>query len=296
MKNENEICGFCSKEEILCDSHILPAFLYRWLRKRSGTGYIRSTKEPNRRTQDGLKKKWLCKECENSFSRYERYFANEIFYKWCNGNKNLTYNEFCIKFCISISWRVLMFLRGSNKEHNYTSEQEILLDRAEARWRAFLNDEVPHPGEFEQHLLIFDIIESTTITDLPDNFNRFLSGAISLDIVGSDQSLMTFAKLGPFVIFGIIQKGVQKWEGTKVHVKHGKLHPDKITVPYGILNLLKEKSLHTMDAMQNISCAQFRKIDDHIINNKNAFLMSDQFKAILADAKMFGKQAVIRKV
>jgi hypothetical protein len=37
------------------------------------------------------------------------------------------------------------------------------MDSAEVRWRAFLKDEVPHPADFEQHLLIFDIVESTNI-------------------------------------------------------------------------------------------------------------------------------------
>src|SRR3982074_2969323 len=64
-------------------------------------------------------------------------------------------------------------------ETSYSNEQQTLMDGAEVRWGAFLKDEVPHPAEFEQHLLIFDIVESTTVSDLPTNFNRFMTGAVT---------------------------------------------------------------------------------------------------------------------
>jgi hypothetical protein len=87
------------------------------------------------------------------------------------------------------------------------------MDQAEACWRAFLQDEVPHPGEFEQHLLIFDMVESTTIPELPINTNRFMT-ARSPDIVGSDRSLMTFAKLGRFWIFPMGRQQGQRQAGS----------------------------------------------------------------------------------
>jgi hypothetical protein len=289
------ICAFCGEVAILRESHVLPAFAYRWLRRRSGTGHIRQTDDPNRRVQDGLKLRWLCNACEGRFSRFETAFATGMFYPWHDGNHCVAYDERLLKFCVSVSWRVLKFARGRNKGHSYTPEQEALLVRAEARWRAFLNGEVPHPGEFEQHLLIFDIVESTNIADLPHNFNRFMTGAITLDMVGSNRSLMTFAKMGEFMIFGLIQKGSHKWEGTKVHVQHGELKPGKFTVPAGLLDLFKEKANRAAMAMDGISHSQATKIDNHIVQHIDSFVASDQFRSIVADAEMFGDQAVIRK-
>src|SRR3546814_6050943 len=49
------ICAFCDSDEPLRESHVLPAFVFRWLRGRSGTGHMRNTDNPNRRVQDGLK-------------------------------------------------------------------------------------------------------------------------------------------------------------------------------------------------------------------------------------------------
>jgi hypothetical protein len=154
---------------------------------------------------------------------------------------------------------------------------------------------VPHPAEFEQHLLIFDIIESTNLSNLPTNFNRFMTGAVTLDIVGSERSVMTFAKLGRFIIFGMIQKGPNQWDGTKVHVKHGLLKPGKISIPAGLLDLFREKAENVATAMSKISSVQRAKIDKHILDNLDAFAESDQFASIRADASMFGEHAVLWK-
>lgn len=289
------ICAFCGQQKRLCESHVLPAFAFRWLRGRSGSGHIRNTENPNRRVQDGLKFAWLCADCEAQFSRYETAFASKLFHPWHEGKLHIRYSEWLLKFCVSVSWRVLRFARGRNKEAKYTAEQHTLLDEAEARWRAFLCDDAPHPGKFEQHLLIFDLVKETTLEDLPSNFNRFMTGAITLDIVASKTMLMTYAKMGRFTIFGIVQKGSGKWEGTKVHVKDGIIKPGKFVLPSALIGLFREKaSLHDK-AMDAISPTQRAKIDQHVLDNLDQFAKSDQFASIAADAQMFGEAAVIWK-
>jgi hypothetical protein len=287
-------CGFCGLNAPLHDSHVLPAFVYRWLKGGSGTGHIRNTDNPNRRVQDGLKLSWLCSACEQKFSRYETAFATKVFHAWGEGREQLRYSDWLLKFCVSVSWRVLRFARGKNPDHRYTAAQEELMDQAEKRWRAFLNDDAPHPGAFEQHLLPLGIIESTSVPNLPKNFNRFLARAVTLDIVGSDRTLMTFAKLGPFTIFGLVQGNRREWAGSKIHVRDGTLGPSKYTIPAGVLGLLVEKASLIASAMDRMSEQQRSKIDQHIVDNVEAFLASDQFKAIEADARMFGITAVTR--
>lgn len=288
-------CAFCGKHKSLRDSHVLPAFVYRWLRGRSGAGHIRNSENINRRVQDGLKFSWLCDDCEGRFNRYETPFATKVFHPWHSGERRFAYEEWLLKFCVSVSWRVLKFARGRNKDAPYSDEQQTLMDDAEVCWRAFLKDESTHPGKFEQHLLIFDIVESTNISNLPTNFNRFMTGAVTLDIIGSKRSVMTFAKLGGFMIFGIIQNGPNQWDGTKAHVKHGLLKPGKVTLPAGLLDLFREKAENAATAMSNISPVQRTKINQHILDNLDAFANSDQFASIRADALMFGESAVLWK-
>lgn len=289
------ICAFCGEHKPLRDSHVLPAFVYRWLRSRSGPGHVRDTENVNKRVQDRLKLPWLCSDCEGHFNRYETPFATKVFHPWHSGELRIAYEEWLLKFCVSVSWRVLKFARGRNKNAPYSDEQKTLMDDAEVHWRAFLKGEVPHPAKFEQHLLIFDIVKSTTVPDLPTNFNRFMTGAVTLDIVGSERSVITFAKLGRFMIFGMIQKGPYRWDGTKVHVKHGLLKPEKIIVPAGLLELFKSKAENAALAMSKISSVQRQKINKHVLDNIDAFAESDQFSSIMADALMFGKDAVLWK-
>jgi hypothetical protein len=292
---ETEACSFCRKVAPLQNSHVLPAFAYRWLRGRSGTGHIRHTDNPNRRVQDGLKLKWLCDDCEALFGKFETAFATKVFYPWQEGKHRVVYEDWLIKFCVSVSWRVLKYLRQSNPGHRYTADQLKLLHDAECRWRAYLQGEVEHPGIFEQHLLIFDNIESTTIHNLPRNINRFMTGAISFDIIGSQKSLMTFAKLGRFTIFGMIAKGPHVWKGTKIHLKRGELKPGEVVVPGALLDLFRSKASYVDNAMQRMSPTQLDKIQDHVMRNLDRFRASDQFKSIKADIEMFGSGAVTRK-
>lgn len=293
--SSSESCAFCLKQAPLRNSHVLPAFIYRWLRSRSGSGHIRHTEQINRRVQDGLKLPWLCADCEALIGRFETAFATKLFHPWHGGQHVVRYDEWLLKFCVSVSWRVLRYAKGRNAAKIYTPEQERLIGEAGARWRAFLLGEVPHPASFEQHLLFFDTIESTTITDLPRNMNRFMTGAVTLDIVGSDRSLMTFAKLGGFMVFGIIQKGPNRWEGTKIHVKDGVFKPGRMVVPAGLLDLFREKAEYVEAAMSGMSPSQRDKIEAQILANLDSFIDSRQFASIVADAEMFGPDAVLRK-
>lgn len=287
------ICAFCLTEGELRNSHVLPAFVFRWLRRRSVTGYIRNTEAPNRRVQDGLKVPMLCGNCEAQFSRYETAFATKLFHPWHDGVAKVAYSDWLLKFAVSVSWRVLRFARGRNPDTRYTDEQNHLMDEAAKRWNAFLIGVTPHPGPFEQHMMIVDVIEDTTIPNLPQNINRFLTGAVTLDIVGSQRSLMTFAKMGRFIIFGIIQKGPNKWEGTKLHVKDGVIRPGKFVVPRGLLDLIEEKaSLHEM-GIASMSPAQRAKVRQMVERNPDRLARSEQFRAMIADARMFGIEAIL---
>lgn len=285
-------CAFCQEQARLLESHIIPAFVFKWLRSRSGPGHMRSTNNINRRVQDGLKLPWLCAPCEQRFSRVETAFATKVFHPWHAGEQRIFYEDWLLKFCVSVSWRVLRYARGLNKDTVYTPEQHRLMTEAELRWRQFLNEELPHPGPFEQHLLILDNIGESSIPDLPTNINRFLTGAVTFDIVGSERSVMTFAKLGRFTIFGIIQEGPNRWVGTKVHVKRGLLQPGDFTIPAGILDLIRQKAELAKNALDDLTSTQRDKIEDHLRRNMDAFSRSDLFKSIDADVRMFGPKAL----
>jgi hypothetical protein len=73
-------CRLCGVISELRESHILPAFVYRWMKDTSATGYVRSSQQPNVRAQDGVKVHLLCGDCEARLNQWETEFARRIFY------------------------------------------------------------------------------------------------------------------------------------------------------------------------------------------------------------------------
>lgn len=64
----NGVCLLCKRERELQLSHIIPNFVYNWL-KDTSPSFIRSSQNPNQRIQDGPKYYLLCAECEGLFSK-----------------------------------------------------------------------------------------------------------------------------------------------------------------------------------------------------------------------------------
>jgi hypothetical protein len=288
-------CAMCERTATLQQSHIIPAFVFRWLKSSGPSGHIRNTSEPNKRVQDGAKRALLCAGCEALLSHDEKLFSDLLFYPWLDDLLPINYSEWLLRFCVSVSWRVLLELKGRNIPTKYSENQQRLLRRAGRVWRQFLLATEATPREFEQHFLPFDFIKGTTVPTLPDNINRYLMGTVEMDIVGSEYRLMTFSKLGRFVILGIIQGTTRGWEGTKVHLKQGVLPQQKVVLPHNLLEFLLDRARHTKDAYGRISDRQYEKIADVVEKNIKSSLHTEKVRAIIADGEMFGPHAVLRK-
>jgi hypothetical protein len=288
-------CAMCGRTAPLQQSHIIPAFVFRWLKSSGLTGHIRNTLEPNKRIQDGTKRALLCIDCETLLSHDEKLFSDKLFYPWLGGTAPITYSEWLLRFCVSVSWRVLLDQKGRNALTRYSESQQLLLQKAERVWRGFLLGSELTPKEFEQHFVPFDLIKETTVPNLPDNINRYLMGTVEMDIVWSDHRLMTFSKLGRFVILGIIQGATRGWVGTKVHVRRGVLPQREVVLPHNFLSFLLDRAVHTKEAYGKISDRQYEKIADAAERNIESSLHTEKVRAIIADAEMFGPQAVLRE-
>lgn len=109
------ICALCLQDATLCDSHIIPEFLYRTLydAKHRFHQISADPDRPNRILQKGLREPLLCESCEQRFSVSERYacmFLNGGVGMTVrqNGNRldlsNLDYKKLKL-FQLSILWR-----------------------------------------------------------------------------------------------------------------------------------------------------------------------------------------------
>jgi hypothetical protein len=287
-------CALCGQPAALRNSHILPAFVFRWLRDTSSTGHIRTTDNINQRVQDGWKKHWLCASCEEILSRDEREFASRLFHPWQSGNLSIEYHSWLQRFCTSISWRVLSHCKGNNPNHVYSPEEDRFAASAEQVWREYLLGKRKSIGKFEQHILPLDIIEDTTISDLPDNINRYLARHVEMDIIGDKKMMMTYAKLGGFAIFGMIRQ-YRKWEGTRVYGDRGTIAPRRYTLPGEMLGFFKDRARHVKAALEELTPTQAAKIDAALLGGIDRAANSPHMRAIMADAAMFGRQAILRK-
>ncbi|WIX32776.1 hypothetical protein QO259_18540 [Salinicola sp. JS01] len=122
-----DLCKFYNKREAIENSHVIPSYIYKWLKDTSPTGYLRATSEPNKREQDGSKSPLLCKECERDFSEHENFFKKEIFSKVANYRdpcpERLEVSE-SSKICIYIiAWRVLADAYYFPKANQYTQDE-----------------------------------------------------------------------------------------------------------------------------------------------------------------------------
>jgi hypothetical protein len=108
MEPNPPACALCEQQRILVESHIFPAFLFRWKKKTAATTYLRCNEDPKKRVQDGLKVPMLCAECEGLFNKFETDFCNHVFHPLVSGKtSSASYGPWLLKFCVSVSWRIL---------------------------------------------------------------------------------------------------------------------------------------------------------------------------------------------
>lgn len=111
-KNIKRICPLCGKEkENIRKSHVVPKFVGKY-QKNTSIGNIRNSNNPNVPAQDIYKKYLLCGDCEELFSKYETWFAKNVFrpYKANQKIKALTTLSDLYKlyyFLVSVVWRYL---------------------------------------------------------------------------------------------------------------------------------------------------------------------------------------------
>lgn len=288
-------CALCKRPVPLCRSHLLPSFVLRWFKQTSATGHLRLSDTPNRRAQDGPKSTWLCPDCEEVLNRFETPFAKRIFHPWnLDDSRRLPYGDWMLKFCVSLSWRTWKYFELLNGNQDMSVEERAWGEAACARWEAFLKGEVPHPGEFEQHLLPLAPITSHTTPRLPSNANRYLLRALAMDVVWSDKDGFTYTKFGRFALFGFLRRPADKWQGTKVHVRDGSIGSRSYGIPGHVGSYIVQKMDQYREITKSMTETQHDKVETTVLADIERFARSDTFAAMQHDERLFGESALIR--
>jgi hypothetical protein len=74
------ICRLCRKSDELCNSHIIPEFLYKSLYSEEKHQFVQLSGPPKlRKWQKGFREKMLCRACEDKLNKWETYAAQVLF-------------------------------------------------------------------------------------------------------------------------------------------------------------------------------------------------------------------------
>lgn len=234
-------CPLCKQESQLVESHIIPKFFGRELKKASKSQTLVNGINPqkNPRPQDTTKALLLCSPCELLISKFETAFRNKIM----PANKSLlcpiSYGDWMLKFAVSISWRVLTFLKyaPAYSDEDVTSKHLMTFlptlsaetygeaEKALEIWRLFLLGQRTDVDEYDQHFVILS----------GKNFPHENCNALAFTFFQQDGIIATHTLLGQFMVLGFIKHSKEwEWKNTKLDRVSGQIGiPFAIPLVYG---------------------------------------------------------------
>ena len=259
-------CKLCEKEKALEVSHILPKFFFRYLKKTSPSGFIRSTENPNRVTQDGLKTPFLCSTCEDLFSIWETKFSNEIFYPYVKDEKvSFEYEEWLSKFLASVSFRVLTHAHSENKLDFIHAKNQKYITKAIDNLRLYLLGKSKHPLEQRQLLLLLERTDFGTTKSENGLFNMYMIRGIEHDIITNDDNSFIFMKYPSFLHLCPIHLQTKKgWHTARINHQKGKLYHKDHELPDYVLEKLTGAVALLQKSHNSISEKQHNIIDERM--------------------------------
>lgn len=256
-----DICRLCNNNAPLLKSHIIPKFVFKWLKETSATGHIRYSPDINKRVQDGLKLPWLCSQCEEKFSRYEKYFADKIFYPLHKNTDNLTYNSVFLKFAISLAWRVLKYNLETEQLGHLNDEMLRASHQALITWHNYLFNNVTTPGKYELHFHSYIGDFASSGKQAPINMHRYLNRSISYDVMSNSKIAFVYIKLPGLIIIGYISLlNSQKWRKTRICVRQGKIDPMSYLCSLELWQIIQDKAKEMEENQKKLSSNQKDKI------------------------------------
>ncbi|WP_152422550.1 hypothetical protein [Natrinema pallidum] len=268
-----EECALCKQEKELMDSHIIPNFVIRWLKKSAATPFLRTAENPDTRIQD-YKEPMLCHDCEQIFSDWEGKFAGGVFYPHIrNQQEKFEYDSWLKKFIISISWRILEADRTSLDMLDDDSKKTV--DQVKEEWRDLLiGNSTLTEEERDHHIFFLGDMESPA-EDVPDKWEFYSDRGIDATIVDFEGKIHLYFKFPQMLFVSCISpSSIDGFRGTKVSDE------GSVEVPQEILNkdwgtfLFNRADLITTD----LSDDESEKIIDRMLDNPEEVIESESFQ------------------
>ena len=249
------LCGLCETEKPLRHSHVIPAFMIRW-RKRRGTkafqmlGWALSglgrafTKRSRRPQQDGPKAYLLCADCELRIGLDEGKFANLLF-EILSSRPELSrvYGAWLYRFVASLILRAVLYARIHGQELPEWSE-------AVSAWRCLLLGKQVDCAAFELHLLPIPQgpIQGKVPENLPADWDRLVQNHLLItfanveDVSGTKIVPVAIVKIGNliFIGYGVASPIPNDWIDYQVWQRGGVIGGCQVRIPDAIYNILRQ--------------------------------------------------------
>jgi hypothetical protein len=258
-------CVLCDLEECLEDSHIVPAFVVRYLKKISITGHIRGSEQPNRRMTDGAKCKLLGPKCEDLFAQSERCFASQIFHPLHVADldrQSLYYGPWLAKFAVSMSWRSLWHCRHRNPDCSLPHGHDALVQPTLDVWRDYLLGRRNNIGHHRQHMLFLGHPISLPGFLDPKELRLYFDRGIDYSTIHSPDEAYIITKLCRILIIGtLFTKKPSDWRRTQIHLSRGEYRPGDFQVPGCVFTFFKNAIDDVIASRKRVSTKQRQKIE-----------------------------------
>ncbi|WP_157469154.1 hypothetical protein [Dyella thiooxydans] len=229
-------CALCDTKNVaLAESHLIPKFVYDWIKNTSINGYLRYSDDVNKREQDGPKEYLLCADCEGRLGTLEKELASRLFKKIAN--YRLQKSEVLITnnvrlAVLSIFWRTM--ITAKHRQDDRTDEDNRLLDEVIGAWKAQIRD-----GVCKERIYFAPFYGEPPYFDIDVAFNYFLERGVGCqDVRFGDDPHGFFAvfKL-PFMFFYMVSDSWTRVNAEKsTELAEGALSVDGIT---GIPDILR---------------------------------------------------------
>jgi hypothetical protein len=270
-------CALCRVNQRSENSHIVPAFVIRYLKRISITGHLRGGEEPNRRKTDGPKCKLLCQQCEDSFSKWEGRFASEVFHPLHSGHldrRAFRYGDWLAKFAVSVSWRSLWHARERSPKTPLPHGHDPLVQPTLDAWRDFLLGKRADIAHHRQHLLFLGHPISLPAFLDPKELRFYIERGIDYGTVHSAQDAYIITKLCRVLIIGtIFTHKPSEWSRTQIDLCSGEYRPGDFRVPGCIFTFFKNAVDDTITSRAQISSTQRKKIEEAVADATKRFLV-----------------------
>jgi hypothetical protein len=281
IRNEKmkQSCKLCGEEGELKDSHIIPKFVFKWM-KKTGGNFFRIVLNPNLRPQDGFKQKLLCIKCEQRFSHCEKWFSENIFYPYLETNNNVIhYTNELGKFIISVLWRILLV----TEDQQDNEKQRVLLNETFDDWKDFLLGKRAKIKCENIHLIF--IPDDFGMEHQPNEYiSRYFYRVTDGGVIRIDDSLFVFAKFSRFFLFAELEKNGINFRGTEISMNSGITMPNQFIVNEHISMFFMNRANQLYSFMaNNTSEKQQKLINNSIASNITELLKSDLGKRIKSD-------------